>query len=144
MRQQRSFIVGQKADIQRALESRPFGQSPRPVYLWLPGRSKDIIIRGGQNLDPALIEEAFFAHPAVALAAAVGRPDTHAGEVPVVFVELRAGQTATEVELLAFACARIPERAAHPKAVHLIEAMPLTAVGKVFKPALRDRLRSET
>lgn len=107
-------------------------------YLWLRGRTKDIIIRGGHNIDPAVIEDAFYAHPAVALAAAIGRPDTHVGEVPVVYVELKPGATASEGELMRFAETRINERAARPKAVQIIAAMPLTAVGKVHKPSLRD------
>ena len=106
--------------------------------LWLRGRSKDVIIRGGHNIDPALIEDAFYAHPAVALAAAIGRPDAHAGEVPVVYVQLKPGQSASPDDLARFAQARIVERAAQPKAVRIIDALPLTAVGKVFKPALRE------
>lgn len=106
--------------------------------LWLRGRSKDVIIRGGHNIDPAVIEDAFYAHPAVALAAAIGRNDPHAGEVPVVYVELKPGARAQPDELMRFAQAQISERAARPKAVRIIDALPLTAVGKVFKPALRE------
>ena len=109
-------------------------------YLWLRGRTKDIIIRGGHNIDPAVIEDAFYAHPAVALAAAIGRPDPHAGEVPVVYVELKPGAVADPAALMAFAETRISERAARPKAVEIISAMPLTAVGKVHKPSLRALL----
>nr|WP_230925320.1 hypothetical protein [Pseudomonas wenzhouensis] len=53
-----------------------------------PG-SKELIIRGGHNIDPQRIEEALHKHPAVALAAAVGKPDEKAGELPVVYVRLR-------------------------------------------------------
>lgn len=111
-------------------------------YLWLTGRRKELIIRGGHNIDPAIIEEALMQHPAVALAAAVGRPDPHAGEVPVAYVQLRPGHTATEAELLDFASARVAERAARPKAVRVLTALPTTAVGKIFKPAL-SRAESE-
>jgi fatty-acyl-CoA synthase len=107
-------------------------------YVWLAGRQKELIIRGGHNIDPSAIEGPLQAHPAVALAAAVGRPDAHAGEVPVAYVTLKPGATASEPELLAFARERIPERAAQPKAVTIVDQLPLTAVGKVFKPALRD------
>lgn len=107
-------------------------------YLWLRGRAKDIIIRGGHNIDPAVIEDAFFAHPSVALAAAIGRRDAHAGEVPVVYVELKPGEAVSETALIEFANQRIMERAARPKAVRIVPAMPLTAIGKVFKPALRE------
>jgi len=75
-------------------------------------------------------------HPAVALAAAVGRPDAHAGELPVVYVQLKPGIEATEEELLQFAREHIGERAAVPKQVYIVPEVPLTAVGKIFKPAL--------
>ncbi|UYP31424.1 acyl-CoA synthetase [Pseudomonas sp. Z8(2022)] len=106
-------------------------------YIWLTGRSKDLIIRGGHNIDPQMIEEALHKHPAVALAAAVGKPDEKAGELPVVYVQLKPGSQASEAELLEHAAAHIPERAAIPKNAWIIDAIPLTAVGKTFKPALR-------
>ncbi|WP_415755704.1 acyl-CoA synthetase [Pseudomonas leptonychotis] len=106
-------------------------------YVWLTGRSKDLIIRGGHNIDPQMIEEALHKHPAVAMAAAVGKPDEKAGELPVVYVQLKPGAQASEAELLAHAAAHIPERAAIPKDAWVIDAIPLTAVGKTFKPALR-------
>ncbi|MEA1604277.1 acyl-CoA synthetase [Pseudomonas spirodelae] len=106
-------------------------------YIWLTGRSKDLIIRGGHNIDPQMIEEALHKHPAVAMAAAVGKPDEKAGELPVVYVQLKPGSHANEAELLAHAALHIPERAAIPKDAWIIESIPLTAVGKTFKPALR-------
>jgi fatty-acyl-CoA synthase len=73
-------------------------------------------------------------------AAAVGRPDRHSGEVPVVYVTLHAPTPASE--LLEWAASRVPERAAVPKDVHIVPEIPLTAVGKQYKPALRqDTLR---
>ena len=111
-------------------------------YIWLTGRSKDLIIRGGHNIDPQMIEEALHSHPAVALAAAVGKPDEKAGELPVVYVQLKPGSQASEEELLAHAAAHISERAAVPKDAWIIDAIPVTAVGKTFKPALRfDAIR---
>ena len=103
----------------------------------LVGRAKDLIIRGGHNIDPAVIEDALLAHPAVTAAAAIGQPDAHAGEVPVAFVTLADGATAHEAELRAWATARVPEAAAAPKRIRIIDAIPLTAVGKPFKPELR-------
>lgn len=108
-------------------------------YFWLTGQRKELIIRGGHNLDPQTIEEPLHRHPAVALAAAVGRPDAHAGELPVAYVQLKAGATATEAELGEFLRREISERAALPKQIRIIEQMPLTAVGKIFKPALKRR-----
>lgn len=107
--------------------------------LFITGRAKDLIIRGGHNIDPALIEEPLRGHRCVAEVVAVGMPDPHAGELPVVFVQRRADATASAEELLAFAAAHIHERAAVPKRVFFVEQMPLTAVGKIFKPELRRR-----
>lgn len=113
------------------------GRRDEDGYIWLTGRSKDLIIRGGHNIDPQMIEEALHRHPAVALAAAVGKPDEKAGELPVVYVQLKPGAEASEEQLLEHAAAHIPERAAVPKDAWIIDAIPLTAVGKTFKPALR-------
>jgi fatty-acyl-CoA synthase len=103
------------------------------------GRAKDLIIRSGHNIDPALIEEALLAHPGVRMAAAVGQPDEYAGELPVAYVLLEAKATCTAEELLAFARLRIPERPAFPKRIDVLEALPMTAIGKVYKVALRLR-----
>ncbi|PIE11210.1 MAG: acyl-CoA synthetase [Rhodobacterales bacterium] len=106
-------------------------------YLWITGRAKDIIIRGGHNIDPAEIEEALLAHKKVAFAGAIGQPDAHAGEIPCVYVELVDGAQVSERELLDFAKGRIHERAAHPKHLEVMDELPKTAVGKIFKPDLR-------
>lgn len=119
------------------VNSGDLGRIDADGYLWITGRAKDLIIRGGHNIDPMAIEEVFFQHPAVALAAVVGQPDAYAGELPVAYVQLKPGAQATPAELLAHVRERTPERAAVPVAVIPIEAMPLTGVGKVFKPALR-------
>jgi fatty-acyl-CoA synthase len=119
------------------LDSGDLGRLDKDGYLWLTGRSKDLIIRGGHNIDPIVIEEALVRHPAVETAAAVGLPDTYAGELPMAFVQLRPGAAATAEELREFCRKEIPERAAVPVQVMLIPQMPLTGVGKIFKPALR-------
>ncbi|MBU1444425.1 MAG: acyl-CoA synthetase [Gammaproteobacteria bacterium] len=103
----------------------------------LTGRSKDLIIRSGHNIDPKVIEDALGAHPAVQVCAAVGAPDAYAGELPVVYATLLPGASATEAELLAFASGRVDEAPARPKAVMVIEQMPMTNVGKIYKPELR-------
>src|SRR5258706_112410 len=77
------------------------------------------------------------------MAAAVGHPDPHSGEVPVAYATLAAGARARVDELMQHAQAHIPERAAWPKAIRIIDEMPLTAIGKVFKPRLRQ-LEHET
>jgi len=120
------------------LNSGDLARQDEDGYFWLTGRAKDLIIRGGHNIDPGLIEEALSRHPAVELAAAVGQPDAYAGEVPAAYVTLRSGASASEDELAAFARETVAERPAAPKAVRILDEMPVTAVGKIFKPALRE------
>ncbi|HEY1439276.1 MAG TPA: acyl-CoA synthetase [Mycobacterium sp.] len=126
-------------DGERWLNTGDLGRVDSDGYVWLAGRKKDLIIRGGHNIDPAAIEEPMHRHPAVSACAAVGRPDVHAGELPVVYVQLKPGTRATERELMDFAQREIPERAAWPKRVQIVGQLPLTGVGKIFKPALKLR-----
>ncbi len=121
------------------LDSGDLGRLDADGYVWLTGRSKDLIIRGGHNIDPIVIEDALMAHPAVETCAAVGRPDSYAGELPVVFVQLRPGASTTAADLLAFARERVTERAAAPVEAIILDVMPVTGVGKIFKPTLRLR-----
>ena len=103
----------------------------------LNGRSKDLIIRSAHNIDPKMIEEAIETHPNIELCAAVGAPDSYAGEVPVVFVTLKNPNSSNEAELLAYAADKVVEIPARPKMVTILDAMPLTNVGKIYKPELR-------
>ncbi|XDA99347.1 acyl-CoA synthetase [Sulfitobacter sp. LCG007] len=119
------------------LRTGDLGRVDRDGYLWITGRAKDLIIRGGHNIDPAEIEEALLHHEAVAFAGAIGQPDAHAGEVPCVFVELVKGAAVSEETLLAFCADHVHERAARPRHLTILDELPKTAVGKVFKPALR-------
>ncbi|MBC7415411.1 MAG: acyl-CoA synthetase [Herminiimonas sp.] len=105
--------------------------------LHLTGRSKDLIIRSGHNIDPKVIEDALASHPAVQVCAAVGVPDAYAGELPVAFATLIPGATVSEAELLAFTAERVDEAPARPKRVTIIPSMPMTNVGKIYKPELR-------
>ncbi len=105
--------------------------------VFVTGRAKDVIIRGGHNIDPQQIEEALLQHPDVLVAAAVGEPDEYAGELPMAFVSLRPGARVSPAELSAFANQRISERPAYPKRIEILPAIPVTAVGKVYKPQLR-------
>ncbi|UUY03973.1 acyl-CoA synthetase [Svornostia abyssi] len=120
------------------LDTGDIGAVDEEGYVRLAGRAKDLIIRGGHNIDPAVIEDALLEHDAVLAAGAVGRPDAHAGEVPVAYVQVVPGAV-TEDELVAWAADRVPERAAAPKLVEIIDEIPLTLVGKPFKPELRRR-----
>jgi fatty-acyl-CoA synthase len=113
------------------------GRQDADGYFWLTGRAKDLIIRGGHNIDPAMIEETLHQHPDVALAAAVGKPDSYAGEIPIAYVALKPGATADADALCQYAREKVAERPAAPAEVVIIDAMPVTAVGKIFKPNLR-------
>lgn len=123
----------------RYLRTGDLGRIDADGYLWITGRAKDLIIRGGHNIDPAAIEQALLIHPAVAFAGAIGQPDSFAGELPCAYVELVAGASVTPEELLIHARAHVPERAAIPKHIEILPELPKTAVGKIFKPALRAR-----
>ncbi|WP_341234977.1 acyl-CoA synthetase [uncultured Sulfitobacter sp.] len=119
------------------LRTGDLGRIDEDKYLWITGRAKDLIIRGGHNIDPAEIEEALLGHEAVAFAGAIGQPDAHAGEVPCAFVELVGGASVTEQELMDFCKEMVQERAAQPKHMTIMPELPKTAVGKIFKPDLR-------
>jgi fatty-acyl-CoA synthase len=105
--------------------------------VFVTGRAKDVIIRGAHNIDPAIIEDALLQHPDVAIAAAIGQPDPYAGELPVAYVTLKAGATADAESLLAFVTPRVGEPAARPKSICILGEMPVTPIGKIYKPALR-------
>ncbi|MBU2956303.1 acyl-CoA synthetase [Paracoccus sp. 1_MG-2023] len=122
---------------ERYLRTGDLGRIDADGYLWITGRAKDLIIRGGHNIDPAEIEEGLLSHPAVAFVGAIGQPDSFAGELPCAYVELTTDGHVTVEELLAHAKSHIHERAAIPKHIEILPELPKTAVGKIFKPDLR-------
>ncbi|AQK67909.1 Probable acyl-activating enzyme 1, peroxisomal [Zea mays] len=112
-------------------------------YVRILDRSKDIIISGGENISTIEVEAALFAHPAVAEAAVVGRPDEYWGETPCAFVTLREGAAGSvrAEEVVAFCQARLPRYMA-PRTVVFVAELPKTATGKVQKFALREQARA--
>jgi fatty-acyl-CoA synthase len=122
------------------LNTGDMGRMDEDEYTWLTGRKKELIIRGGHNIDPAVVEEVLYRIDGVAAAAAVGQPDRHAGEVVAAFVTPKPGVKLEAEEIERHCREHITERAAIPKKVHIIDPMPVTAVGKIFKPALRHRV----
>ncbi|MCF2872593.1 acyl-CoA synthetase [Octadecabacter sp. G9-8] len=131
------YYPGANVKGRQYLRTGDLGRIDEDGYLWITGRAKDLIIRGGHNIDPAEIEEALAGHSEVAFAGAIGQPDAHAGEVPAAYVELTDGATVTVAELMEFANNHIHERAAYPKHLEIMDELPKTAVGKIFKPDLR-------
>ncbi len=119
------------------LDTGDLGRLDADGFFWLTGREKDLIIRGGHNIDASVIENALAKHDSVEAVAAIGQPDSYAGELPIAFVQLKPGHETSAEELLTFAKANISERAASPVYIECVEAMPVTAVGKIFKPTLR-------
>ena len=105
-------------------------------YVTLVDRIKDLILVSGHNVYPRMIEEALYAHPAVAAACVIGVPDARQGESPVAFVELRAGEAVTEAALRAFLADRL-SRIEMPKRIEFRDRLPRTAVGKLSKKELR-------
>jgi fatty-acyl-CoA synthase len=119
------------------LDTGDLGRVDADGYVWVTGRAKELIKRGGHGIDPGTIEDALMAHDAVALAAAIGKPDAYAGELPIAYVELKPGRVIEGSELAAFAAGRIAERAAIPKEVVVLPRLPVTPVGKVHKQPLK-------
>ncbi|MFB4308392.1 acyl-CoA synthetase [Actinomadura sp. GTD37] len=112
------------------------GRVDEDGYIYLTGRAKDLIIRGGHNIDPGPVEASLLAHPDVDAAAVIGAPDAHSGEVPAAYLVLVPGASTTLGELHAWAAEHAPEPAAVPRTIHLIDELPVTAIGKIYKPAL--------
>lgn len=106
--------------------------------LVLTGREKDLIVRGGHNIDPAAIEDVANQFDGVQISAAVGMPDQYAGEVPALFVVASPGARIDLEALRLYLENNLHEAPARPRSINIIDALPVTAVGKIFKPALRD------
>lgn len=121
------------------LNTGDLGCRDKDGYFWLTGRAKDVIIRGGHNIDPGIIENTLEAHESVAAAAAIGQPDEYAGELPAAYVQLHPGANISPAALMAWAKSSIPERAAAPAYVEVMDQLPVTAVGKIHKPTLRRK-----
>ena len=120
------------------LRSGDLGHIGADGEVYVTGRAKDVIIRGGHNIDPASIEDVALRYPGVALAAAVGRPDPYAGETPMLFVSPEPGASINEAALAQFVGEGVAEPPARPRAIVVIGEMPVTPVGKIFKPRLRE------
>jgi len=107
-------------------------------YIQLKDRSKDIIISGGENISSIEVEDVLMKHPAISLAAVVGKPDEKWGETPVAFVELKGGATASADEIIAFCRNQIATYKV-PRTIVFCE-LPKTSTGKIQKFKLREKV----
>jgi len=107
-------------------------------YLRINGRSKDIIIRGGENLPVMEIENILYAHPAIAACAVVGYPDERLGERACAFVVLKPGATFDFAEMVRWFEERKTARQYIPERLEIVESMPATPSGKIQKFKLRE------
>jgi len=119
------------------LHSGDLGTMDSDGYVRITGRLKDMIIRGGENIYPAEIEEFLFTHPKVAQIAVFGVPDEYYGEEVMAWVQLRAGQTATEHELKTFCEGQIGHFKI-PKYIWFVDEFPTTVTGKLQKFRMRE------
>ena len=105
-------------------------------YFYITDRKKDIIIKGGENISPRVIEEVLYAHPSVSEASVIGVRDKVYGEDIRAFVTLKAGQTVTSDDILEYCKSKL-KKFFIPKEVIILQAMPKTPVGKILKKELR-------
>jgi acyl-CoA synthetase (AMP-forming)/AMP-acid ligase II len=110
-------------------------------FLTITGRLKELIIRGGQNIAPAEVEDAVLAHPDVLDCAAVGMPHPHLGEVPVVCVVLREGRTVS-ADAIREHCATLLSSYKVPQSIHMVTGIPRTGSGKVMRFKLKEQLEA--
>jgi fatty-acyl-CoA synthase len=124
-------------DAQGWLHSGDLGTMDADGYVRITGRLKEMIIRGGENIYPREIEEFLYTHPKIAQVAVFGVPDAYYGEEIAAWIQLRAGERATEDEIRAFCKGRI----AHfkiPRHVRFVEEFPMTVTGKLQKFRMRE------
>lgn len=123
------------------LHTGDIGHTDEDGYLYVVDRKKDLIIRGGFNVYPRDVEDVLLAHPSVAMAGVVGRPDKRLGEEVVAFVSLREGTETTPDELTAYVKERLAANK-YPREIRIVAQVPLTSVGKLDRKRLRDLVRS--
>jgi fatty-acyl-CoA synthase len=129
-------------DPARWLHSGDLGTMDRDGYLTITGRSKDMVIRGGENIYPREVEEFLFVHPAVADAQVFGVPDPHYGEELCVWIRLRPGLSATEDDIRGFCRGQITHFKI-PRHIRFVDTFPMTVTGKVQKFVMREMMIAE-
>ena len=115
------------------------GRADEDGYIYLEGRAKEFINRGGELISPEEVEETLGEHPSVAAAAVIGVPDETWGEVVHAIVVPRPGEQASEEALIEYCRERLASFK-KPEKVHFADALPRNALGKILRPQLRERL----
>jgi fatty-acyl-CoA synthase len=116
------------------------GRLDEERFLYIVDRKKDMIITGGENVYPREVEEVLYKHPKVAESAVIGVPDAKWGEAIKAVIALKAGETATEDEVIGF-CREHIAGFKCPKSVDFVDALPKNPAGKILKRELRERYR---
>ena len=111
-------------------------------FFWIVDRKKDMIIAGGFNIYPREIDEVLFEHPKVELACALGVPDEYRGETVKAYIVVKAGETLTEDEILAFCRERLTKYKV-PKIIEFRDSLPTSIIGKVLRKELREEERDK-
>lgn len=124
-------------DAEGFIYSGDLGQVDADGYLRITGRAKDIIIRGGENISPAEVEDLLFDHPMIDRVSVVGYPDARLGERACAVILPRDGARPTLADLAAHMAAKNVAKFKYPERVLLVDAMPMTPSGKIRKEALR-------
>ena len=119
------------------LHTGDIAQTDEDGYIYIVDRKKDMIIAGGFNIYPREVDEVLYQNPKIAEAVTVGIPDTYRGETVKIFVVLKAGQKATDKELIDFCKTKLAPYKV-PKIVEFRESIPKSAVGKILRKILRD------
>ena len=124
------------------LHSGDLGVIDADGFIRITGRSKDMVIRGGENIYPREVEEFLFKHPAVADVQGFGVPDAHWGEELCVWIRLKDGATATEEDIRSFCRGQITHFKI-PRYVRFVDEYPMTVTGKVQKFVMRELMTKE-
>lgn len=130
-------LIRDMPDGGRWIDAGDLGELDAEGYLWINGRAKDLIIRGGHNIDPGPVEEALLDFPGIVDAAVVGMPDERVGELPIAFVQCGEDPDTQQHRIRLHCAERVPDRAGVPVMLVRLDELPRTAMRKIFKPELR-------
>ena len=126
-----------EAVVQGWLRTGDLGVMDAERHFYIVDRKKDLIIRGGQNIYPADVEEVLYSHPAVAEAVVIGKSDDVLGEVPEAYVAFKPGALATPDELMSLCKSELAYFKV-PKSIHVLSELPKGPTGKILRRGLRS------